>query len=189
MLKRLTKLSLLAVSLSLALPVAADDSADANTVVATVNGTEITLGHMILARRALPEQYSNYPAEMLFEGLLDQLVQQTLLAQSTSGEVTTRTKLELENQRRMLLAGSAIEEVMAKDLSQDDVEQMYQSEYANMESGAEYNASHILVETEEGALALTVALEDGADFAELAKEKSTGPSGPNGGQLGWFGAA
>jgi peptidyl-prolyl cis-trans isomerase C len=47
---------------------------------------------MILARRALPEQYSNYPAEMLFEGLLDQLVQQTLLAQSTSGEVTTRTK-------------------------------------------------------------------------------------------------
>ena len=89
LLKRLTKLSLLAVSLSLALPVAADDSADANTVVATVNGTEITLGHMILARWALPEQYSNYPAEMLFEGLLDQLVQQTLLAQSTSHSTLT----------------------------------------------------------------------------------------------------
>ena len=121
MLKRLTKLSILAVSLSLALPVAADDSADANTIVATVNGTEITLGHMILARQALPEQYSNYPAEMLFKGLLDQLVQQVLLAQSTSGEVTVRTKLELENQRRMLLAGSAIDKVMAKEISENAV--------------------------------------------------------------------
>jgi len=51
----------------------------------------------------------------------------------------------------------------------------------------EFNASHILVETEEEAQALIEALDGGADFAELAQEKSTGPSGPNGGQLGWFG--
>ena len=29
-------------------------------------------------------------------------------------------------------------------------------------------------------------LNDGDDFAELAKNKSTGPSGPSGGDLGWF---
>lgn len=187
MLKRLTKMSILAVSLSLALPVVAEDSADANTIVATVNGTQITLGHLILARQALPEQYSNYPAEMLFKGLLDQLVQQTLLAQSTSGEVSMRMELEMENQRRMLLAGAAIDTVMAMNISEDDVLQMYQAEFVNAESGAEYNASHILLESEEGALALVSALEGGADFADLAKEKSTGPSGPDGGQLGWFG--
>ena len=187
LLKRLTKMSILAVSLSLALPVVAEDSADANTIVATVNGTQITLGHLILARQALPEQYSNYPAEMLFKGLLDQLVQQTLLAQSTSGEVSMRMELEMENQRRMLLAGAAIDTVMAMNISEDDVQQMYQAEFVNAESGAEYNASHILLESEEGALALVTALEGGADFADLAKEKSTGPSGPDGGQLGWFG--
>ena len=187
LLKRLTKMSILAVSLSLALPVVAEDSADANTIVATVNGTQITLGHLILARQALPEQYSNYPAEMLFKGLLDQLVQQTLLAQSTSGEVSMRMELEMENQRRMLLAGAAIDTVMAMNISEDDVLQMYQAEFVNAESGAEYNASHILLESEEGALALVSALEGGADFADLAKEKSTGPSGPDGGQLGWFG--
>ena len=187
LLKRLTKMSILAVSMSLALPVVAEDSADANTIVATVNGTQITLGHLILARQALPEQYSNYPAEMLFKGLLDQLVQQTLLAQSTSGEVSMRMELEMENQRRMLLAGAAIDTVMAMNISEDDVQQMYQAEFVNAESGAEYNASHILLESEEGALALVTALEGDADFADLAKEKSTGPSGPDGGQLGWFG--
>jgi len=53
--------------------------------------------------------------------------------------------------------------------------------------GKEYNAAHILVETQDEATALVEQLSNGADFAELAKEKSTGPSGPNGGDLGWFG--
>jgi len=44
--------------------------------------------------------------------------------------------------------------------------------------------SHILVETKSEADDLLAELADGADFAELAIEHSTGPSGPNGGQLG-----
>jgi len=52
----------------------------------------------------------------------------------------------------------------------------------------EYNAAHILVETEEEALAVIETLDGGADFAETARESSTGPSGPSGGDLGWFGA-
>ena len=63
----------------------------------------------------------------------------------------------------------------------------YDEAYGNLPAEPEFNASHILVETVEEAEALIVALNDGADFAELAKEKSTGPSGPNGGELGWFG--
>src|SRR3546814_10023766 len=44
-------------------------------------------------------------------------------------------------------------------------------------------ARHILVETEEAAKEVIVALDGGADFAELAKERSTGPSGTSGGEL------
>ena len=54
-------------------------------------------------------------------------------------------------------------------------------------SREQVTASHILVETEDEAKAVIAQLNDGADFAALAKEKSTGPSGPNGGELGSFG--
>ncbi|MFQ5439329.1 MAG: peptidylprolyl isomerase, partial [Paracoccaceae bacterium] len=50
----------------------------------------------------------------------------------------------------------------------------------------EYKASHILVKTREEAAQIVKQLQDGADFAGLAREKSTGPSGPGGGDLGWF---
>ena len=50
----------------------------------------------------------------------------------------------------------------------------------------EYKARHILLANEADAQAVVTALDEGADFAELAKEKSTGPSGPQGGDLGWF---
>ncbi|MEZ5476877.1 MAG: peptidylprolyl isomerase [Thiolinea sp.] len=47
-------------------------------------------------------------------------------------------------------------------------------------------ARHILVATEDEAKALIEEVKGGKDFTELAKEKSTGPSGKNGGDLGWF---
>ena len=48
-------------------------------------------------------------------------------------------------------------------------------------------ASHILVQTEEEAKELLAKLEDGADFAELAKEYSMCPSKRDGGDLKFFG--
>ncbi len=44
--------------------------------------------------------------------------------------------------------------------------------------------SHILVEEEAAAQDVLAELEGGADFAQLAVERSTGPSGPSGGELG-----
>ena len=50
----------------------------------------------------------------------------------------------------------------------------------------QFKARHILVETQSAAADLITQLDEGADFEELAKEHSTGPSGPSGGDLGWF---
>ena len=159
----------------------------ADTVVATVNGNDITIGHMIVLRNSLPEQYKNLDDKVLFDGILDQLVQQSVLADLNKSP-TRAVELQMENERRSLLAGAAIGNMLEDAVTDEDVNTAYQNQFANVEPAREFNASHILVATEEEAMALIVELEDGADFAELAKEHSTGPSGANGGQLGWFGA-
>ena len=195
--KPLTFLAPFVVAASLALPaVAQDDTAEntdaqtdvtAETVVATVNGTDITIGSMIIARATLPEQYQQLPPEVLFKGILDQLVQQTALSQDFDGEVPKRIEMALENERRQLIAGEVIERAMAQDVTEEELQAAYDEAYADAEPTEEFSASHILVETEEEAQAVKKELDEGADFAELAKEKSTGPSGPAGGTLGWFG--
>ena len=185
--KTLTFLAPFVVAASLALPVAAQDKVKADTVVATVNGTDITIGHMIIARATLPEQYQQLPPEVLFKGILDQLVQQTALSQSFEGDLPARVALAIENEQRQLVAGEVIEKNMAVPVSEDELNAAYEETYGSAEPSEEYDASHILVETEEEALAIIAEIEGGANFAEVAKEKSIGPSGPGGGNLGWFG--
>lgn len=185
--KPLTFLSSLALAAAVALPVAAQDEPSVDTVVATVNDTEITLGHMLVARASLPQQYQQLPDDVLFQGILDQLVQQTALADSFTGELPPRVTLSIENETRSLTAGEAIEGVMAEDVSDEELQAAYDAQFKDAEPEKEFNASHILVETKEEADAIKVELDGGADFAEVAKEKSTGPSGPGGGSLGWFG--
>jgi len=157
----------------------------ADTVLATVGDETITLGHLIVARQTLPQQYQQLDDTVLFDGLLDQLVQQLALAQSLQA-VTTATQLTIDNQRNGLLAGEALGVVAAAAVTDEALQAAYEARYANTEPESEYNASHILVATEEEAQALITELENGADFATLAQDKSTGPSGPNGGSLGWF---
>ena len=165
---------------------AAETTAD--TVVATVGDVDITVGHMIVARQTLPAQYQTLEPSVLFEGILDQLVQQQALAQSLGANVTKATELTIENQISGLLAGEALGMVVQKALTEETLQAAYEARFANAEPAKEFHAAHILVATEDEAKALISELDGGTDFAELAKEKSTGPSGPNGGDLGWFGA-
>lgn len=176
-----------AIALLLATPAIADDSPNAATVVATVNGNDITLGQMIALRSSLDPQYQSLPDDVLFNGILDQLVQQSLLASTFEGDTPKRVELNLANQRISLLAADVLETLIAEKVDEAAIEAAYLERFADFEGAREFNASHILVETEEEAKAIAEDVRGGADFAATAKEKSTGPSGPNGGQLGWFG--
>jgi len=168
----------------------AQEEVTADTVLATVNGTEITLGHVIVLRAQLPQEYQTLPDDVLFKGIIAQLIEQTLLAnyaEANVADIPREVTLALENERRALYASVQIDAAAGRDISDEAIQAAYDEQYGNLPPEPEFNASHILVETEEEALALIETLEGGADFAELAKEKSTGPSGPNGGELGWFG--
>lgn len=187
MLKPLSFLGALALSTCLALPLGAQEEPNAETVIATVNGTQITLGHLIIARATLPEQYQQLPDEVLFNGILDQLIQQSALAGQFKGDLPARVVLSLDNEARSLTASEVINQVMEEPVTDEELQAAYEAQYTNVEAEEEYNASHILVETQEEAQAIKEELTDGADFAQMAREKSTGPSGPSGGSLGWFG--
>lgn len=171
-------------AVTVAMPVAAQD---AGTVLATVNGKDITLGHIIALRDRLPEQYQQLEDKVLYDGILDQLIQQTALADEMQKSLSTATKLGLENERNAFLSSEFLSQVGRADIAEADLKAAYEDRVAGFTPALEFNASHILVEQEDKALELIAMLGDGADFAELAKEHSTGPSGPRGGELGWFG--
>lgn len=175
-----------ALAVCLSMQVAAED-AKLDTVVATVGETEITLGEMLVARTQLPPQFQQIPAEQLFEGVLTQLIQQQLLSDSLSAE-PPRIELAIRQEARALRAGEAVNALATSKVTEEAVQAAYDQIAADLQTGTEYHAAHILVETEDEAKTILEELLAGADFAETAKEKSTGPSGPSGGDLGWFGA-
>ncbi len=90
--------------------------------------------------------------------------------------------------RAKLLTQTVIQEYAESNQpNENQIKTYYEAEYAS-QSGQEYKARHILVKEEANAKSLIEKLDGGADFAELAKANSTGPTGPSGGDLGWFDA-
>ncbi|MBK5933977.1 peptidyl-prolyl cis-trans isomerase C [Rhodovulum imhoffii] len=176
----------LVLAVGLATPVLSQTPVTADTVVATVEGTDITLGHMIVLRAQLPAEYQNLPDDMLYEAVLDQLVRQTAVAASAEDALSKGAELALENERRSYIAGEALSRVAETAVTDEALQAAYDKAFKEADPTTEYHAAHILVQTEEEAAKLKEALDGGADFADLAREHSTGPSGPGGGDLGWF---
>lgn len=160
---------------------------NAETVIATVNGQTITLGQMIVMKQSVQDpQMAGLPDQALWDMMLDQLIRQTAVAATGAENAGVRAQLEL--QRRNTLATAAVTEVAEVAPTDEEVQAAYDRLFAEAEPVTEYSAAHILVETEDEAKAIKAELDGGADFGTLAEERSTGPSGPNKGDLGWFSA-
>lgn len=122
------------------------------------------------------------------EALLQELVDMTLLAQeaerrglANNAEVAAR----LQNLRSAVLAQAVVEEMLQQAPDEAAIEAEYEKRFQD-EQGQEYHARHILVDDKAKAEQIINQLDKGGDFAKLAEENSTGPTGPNGGDLGWF---
>jgi peptidyl-prolyl cis-trans isomerase C len=95
-------------------------------------------------------------------------------------------KAQIELQEKAILFNALATDFLEDNqATEQEIFNLYEEQVA-LAPPQEFKARHILVETQSSAVALIEELQGGADFAELAKEHSTGPSAPSGGDLGWF---
>ena len=160
---------------------------DADTVVATVDGTEITLGQMAAMKLNMPPEMAQVPATEIWSLLLDEMVRQAALANEGEKNLSALDRSFLANQRRDYLVRSVMERAADFQPTDDEIQAAYAKAFPADKPIIEYDADHILLETEEAAKAVVDELGKGADFVKLAEERSQDPgSAQNGGDLGWF---
>lgn len=175
---------------ALAVPVAQAQTDDAeDQVVATVNGSEILMSDVMEAMTALPQQYQQFPPEMLIGILADQLATGRLIEQQALDEGLADDP-EVQDLVERARLGIIQEVWLSREIDARATDDRLAASYdAFLEQNPAYeevSARHILVETEEDAAAAIERLEAGEDFATLATELSIGPSSTNGGDLGYF---
>jgi len=165
---------------------------DPNEVIARVNGMEVTRDEVATAILQLPEEYQQVPMEVLFEPILQQVIDRKLLAGAATAdgiEDSPEYNQQISLLREELLQQLYLQAIVDAGLSEEALDEAYQQYVADYDAqggGEEVHARHILVATEEEAQALVERLDAGEDFATLAQEASIGPSGPDGGDLGFF---
>ena len=162
----------------------------ADPVVARVDGQEIRLSEVRDAANQLPDELKNAPPAMLYPLILDQLVAQKALVARARAQGLER---DPEVQRRIAqatdqeLQQALLRREVAPALTDEALRQRYEAGAANRQGEEEVHARHILVPTEAAASeALEEVRRPGADFAEVAKRRSTGPGAQQGGDLGFF---
>ena len=123
------------------------------------------------------------------EILMSELRDIYILATQDSAEALAqqdRIAAQLDLQARSIMAQAVATEILSGiEVSEEELQAEY-AQQIEMAPALQYKARHILVESQGEATDIIAELNGGADFQTLAQERSTGPSGPNGGDLGWF---
>jgi peptidyl-prolyl cis-trans isomerase C len=142
---------------------------------------------MALAR-SLPPQYQTqlmqiYP--LLVQRLVDyKLAGKAGRAAGLAGD--HRVKAFVARAEEQAIREVYLEREIDARITDAMVQEAYEAHLAANPPAEEHHARHVLLETEDAAREVIALLDGGADFAELAKQRSTGPSGPSGGDLGYF---
>lgn len=161
------------------------------TVIATVNGQDITQADLETAQVSLEAQFARLPQDQRRAATLSALIELKLVAAEAEKEKLDQQpdfKKEMAFLRDRALHNAFVEKKIAGAITDEEVRARYDKEIAAATPVNEVHARHILVKTKEEAEKIIGELDKGADFEKLAAEHTTDPSGKSsGGDLGYFG--
>ena len=162
---------------------------DPNQVVAKVNGTDITRQEVIDSAVDLPEQIRSQ-IDLVFPQLLNRYIGLKLLGDKGRAEDLANdpeVKKLMSDYETQAIRQVFVTRYLKQQVTDEAIKARYEKKLKDNPPPEEVRAAHILVKTEDEAKALIEQLKGGADFAQLAKDKSEDKgSGANGGELGWF---
>ncbi|WP_448190253.1 peptidylprolyl isomerase [Azospirillum sp. sgz301742] len=165
-------------------------AAGSDPVVARVNEQEIHLSEVMRLVSQLPPQVQQMPLDMIYPALVDQLVNQKLIAAAGYKEGLDKTadaKAELKQAEERIVQRAFITKAVQSRITPAMLEAKYQEFLKDNPAQDEVKASHILVENEAEAKDIIAQLAKGGDFAKLSKEKSKDTvAAQQGGDLGYF---
>ncbi len=165
--------------------------ADKESVIATVNGRQITTTQLGFIEAELGPRLSKMLPLQRKQALTTVLVDLELVAEAAEKEGLDKSKLfkdQMDFLRRRALRNEYFRKHVDTAITKEELQEAYEEQIGKAPVRNQVHARHILVKEEAEAKAIVKELDGGADFVELAKKKSTGPSGPNGGDLGYFGS-
>lgn len=167
---------------------AMQDMVRRNPVVAVVEGEEIRWADVVESAQDLPAEYQER-IESIFPALLDRLIDLKLLARAG------REK-DLDEDENLQRRVQAYEDVLVRDayvaaniapqIPEADVRARYFEVLRANAALTERHLHHVVVASRAEAQAVVQSLDDGLDFADLARDYSTGDSAKRGGDLGFM---
>ncbi|HEY7687197.1 MAG TPA: peptidylprolyl isomerase [Dongiaceae bacterium] len=159
------------------------------TVVAVVNGKNITRADVIASAKQLPAEYQQRINEV-FPALIDRQIDLQLLSDAGLKQnllEDPEIKQQVAELTENILRQAVLDRHLQAQMTEAAIKARYDKFVEQLPKQDEVKARHILVEKEDEAKAIIVQLDGGGDFSAIAKEKSKDPgSGPKGGDLGYF---
>ncbi len=158
-------------------------------VVAKVSGQVIHRSDMLQALNGMPPQVKDMPMAQVYPLLLERLIDSRLVAAAGRAQKLQddpeikRKVVEFENRA---IQEAYLSRTIAPKVSDGALRKKYDAFVTENPPQEEVRARHILVTTEKAAQDVIAELKKGADFAAVAKAKSTDGSARDGGDLGYF---
>ena len=168
----------------------AQDRADrSQQLVATVDGSEIRQADISAFVATLPPQVQQLPPDQVFPLVLREIINTKILAKLARREELDKDpefERQIQTASEQILRQLILERLSASVLTDAAIQNYYDENIGGAGGDVEIRARHILLDSRDDAEAVLSELEGGGNFEQLARDRSTGPSGPAGGDLGYF---